>query len=284
VIGFSILCLTLATNATAQVQVQIVYGGPSGPSPLPDEETPSGPSAMASDVSSMEISTWIGCDYQAGYFDGWLWATVKLFVDGTKVAEEFTEGYGQIQQTAWAYVPVTGQNQQLLCTVSSNIGSAEASGTLPAACGDERDNIIEEYRAGQVAWTPSCSDFSSSGGSDHFTWSELNGGFSAGNPHNPWGIIKEALTTGLEATRARYARGGILLSSGYRCPHDNAQVGGVQQSIHMHGRAADMYSAEHPWTEDEFNLLKAAADGTSPGPVESFFWSTYSDHHYHAAW
>jgi hypothetical protein len=50
----------------------------------------------------------------------------------------------------------------------------------------------------------------------------------------------------------------------------------------MHGQAADMYSSDHAWTEPEFNLLKAAADAT--GPIESFFWNTYADHHYHAAW
>jgi hypothetical protein len=56
----------------------------------------------------------------------------------------------------------------------------------------------------------------------------------------------------------------------------------VPQSYHVHGRAADMYSAAHPWTEAEFNLLKAAADSHSP--IESLFWNSYTDHHYHAAW
>lgn len=113
-------------------------------------------------------------------------------------------------------------------------------------------------------------------------WSELNGGFSTGNPHNPWGIVRLALTTGLEATRTNYNRGGIRLSSGYRCPHGNAQVGGTQQSLHVHGRAADRYSADHPWTEEEFRPLREAASLT--GPVELLSWSTYPDHHLHAAW
>jgi hypothetical protein len=94
--------------------------------------------------------------------------------------------------------------------------------------------------------------------------------------------VTAGLTSGLEATRTNYNRGGTQLTSGYRCPHGNAAVGGAAQSYHMHGRAADMYSASHTWTEAEFNLLKAAADQT--GPVESFSWTTYTDHHYHAAW
>jgi Peptidase M15 len=95
-------------------------------------------------------------------------------------------------------------------------------------------------------------------------------------------MIRAALTTGLETTRTNYNRGGIRLTSGYRCPHGNANVGGVVNSLHVHGRAADMYSADHTWTETEFNLLKAAADAT--GPIESFTWTEYDDHHYHAAW
>lgn len=50
----------------------------------------------------------------------------------------------------------------------------------------------------------------------------------------------------------------------------------------MKGLAADMYSQDHPWTEQEFNDLKEAADLT--GPTESLDWNTYADRHYHAAW
>jgi hypothetical protein len=151
-------------------------------------------------------------------------------------------------------------------------------------CGDARGEIIKEYHDYNVNLTPACSDFASSGGSANFSWSELNGHFQDGNPHNPWGLVSVALTDGLEATRSSYNRGGIRLTSGYRCPHGNYSptVGGAVNSIHMHGRAADMYSSDHPWTEAEFILLKAAANLW--GPTESFDWDTYADHHYHAAW
>jgi len=95
-------------------------------------------------------------------------------------------------------------------------------------------------------------------------------------------MVTSGLTNGLEATRTNYNRGGILLTSGYRCPDGNAAAGGVATSLHMHGRAADMYSAAHSWTAEEFRLLRDAANLT--GPTESFTWDTYDDHHYHAAW
>lgn len=160
--------------------------------------------------------------------------------------------------------------------------TGQAANVPGPPCGDERDVMIEEYRAGQVAWTPVCSDFASSGGTTHFSWSELNGHFQDGNPHPPWGIVRQSLMTGLEETRANYNRGGLRLTSGYRCPHGNAQVGGVQQSLHMHGRASDMFSLDHPWTEEEFNRVRQAA--LLAGAVEALFWNTYTDRHFHAAW
>jgi hypothetical protein len=59
-------------------------------------------------------------------------------------------------------------------------------------------------------------------------------------------------------------------------------VGGVTNGMHVHGRAADMYSAAYTWTEDEFNLPRAAAATT--GTAELLSWTTYTDHHLHAAW
>jgi hypothetical protein len=207
--------------------------------------------------------------------------TVSIWVESVLQGSTSAWGYQPSTSTV-VYVPYATYPRPVRCLMEAPFVWVQATGTILPQCDDERTNMIEEYRAGQVAWTPACSDFANSGGSAHFSWNELNGGFSNGNPHSPWGIVKAALTTGLENTRTNYNRGGILLSSGYRCPHGNANVGGVQQSLHMHGRAADMFSADHAWTEAEFALLKQAADLTNPS--ESFSWSTYTDHHYHAAW
>ncbi len=153
-----------------------------------------------------------------------------------------------------------------------------------AACADTVHTIIGEYTTFQVNLQPTCADFANAGGTTNFSWSELNGGWSTGNPHQPWGMVRQGLTGGLEATRTNYNRGGIRLSSGYRCPHGNQAVGGVVNSLYMHGRAADMYSADHPWTQQEFDRLRRAAGKTNPPPLELFQWTTYVDHHLHAAW
>jgi hypothetical protein len=146
--------------------------------------------------------------------------------------------------------------------------------------------MYQEYRnpAHGNVFRPTCADFKSSGGSTNFTWTELNGGFSNGNPHNPWGIVNSSLTTGLQATRANYDRGGIRLTSAYRCPEGNQAVGGVANSSHTYGRAADMYSSSHTWTEEEFALLRTAALNTG-NTTELLTWDSYpTDRHLHAAW
>lgn len=155
--------------------------------------------------------------------------------------------------------------------------------TLPSTppCGDARDVIIGEYKSRPIiGFVPDCSDITSSGGSANFSWSAVNGGFQTGSQHQPWGIF--SATSGLEATRAAYDRGGIRISSGYRCPHGNAASGGVTTSRHMRGTAADMYSLAHAWTEEEFGKLRVAAAST--GTSELLSWGTYTDRHLHAAW
>lgn len=98
-------------------------------------------------------------------------------------------------------------------------------------------------------------------------------------------MIKQALLDGLEQTRTNYDDGEIRLTSGYRCPHGNAAVGGDTISFHMHGRAADMKSADYEWTRQEFNKLQRAARETDPSPVNLTDWSKYpDDRHLHAAW
>jgi len=156
------------------------------------------------------------------------------------------------------------------------------SSDAAAVVQDDLDELRQEYIDMGKQSRPGRSSFSASGGTANFSWSELNGGFTDGNPHPPWGMVTQTLIDKLEATRTNYNRGGIRLSSGYRCPHGNRIVGGKPESHHIYGRAADMFSASYTWTEDEFNRLKAAADLTNP--LESFFWNTYDDHHYHAAW
>ena len=96
-------------------------------------------------------------------------------------------------------------------------------------------------------------------------------------------MVKSVLKINMEATRANYNRGRIIIISGYRCPHGNTAVGSdfPTTSRHMFGDAADMKSADHPWTEEEFDLLWQAAFLTA---AELETWNSYADHHLHAEW
>ena len=40
--------------------------------------------------------------------------------------------------------------------------------------------------------------------------------------------------------------GPLYISSGYRCPRENARVGGVPHSYHLYGMAADVYTKTVP--------------------------------------
>ena len=70
---------------------------------------------------------------------------------------------------------------------------------------------------------------------------------------------------------------GIELNSGYRCPHGNEDVWGVDNSAHVHGTAADL--VRPGWTETEFNAVKQVAE--DGGAVRVSDYDTYDDNHLH---
>lgn len=114
--------------------------------------------------------------------------------------------------------------------------------SITQPCGDERDAIAAEYRQfGVQGWQPGCSELTDTGVLPGFTWAELNGGFANGNPHSPWGYVAPALATGLSQLLTHY-KGPVSLSSGYRCPHGNTNVGSKYPttSRHMFGLAVDI--------------------------------------------
>jgi hypothetical protein len=164
-------------------------------------------------------------------------------------------------------------------------------------CDGESNAMAAEYENPlyENSLRPYCFDFTTSGGTANFSWQELNGhGYLSsppyGNPHydnGAWGLIQSSLTTGLENTRSIYNRGGVALSGAYRCPHGNRAIGGVPNSFHTHGRAADMYSADHggkQWTLEECTLLRQAVLQTNPILDEVLACDYYTDRHLHAAW
>lgn len=55
-------------------------------------------------------------------------------------------------------------------------------------------------------------------------------------------VHDEALSFGLQKIRTHFGK-ALVITSGYRCPTHNANVGGSSQSYHTKGQAADFYVA-----------------------------------------
>lgn len=62
----------------------------------------------------------------------------------------------------------------------------------------------------------------------------------------------------LEPLRRRY--GAIIISSGYRCEELNRAVGGVKNSQHMRGEAADIHTSSLEQAERYFHFIKEKTD------------------------
>jgi len=75
------------------------------------------------------------------------------------------------------------------------------------ACDDPIPCEMEaEYRERNPGFTITCDMFTSSGGSAHFSWAELNGFWAGGyeSNHRPWGYISPGLPGHLEKVRVNY--------------------------------------------------------------------------------
>lgn len=135
-----------------------------------------------------------------------------------------------------------------------------------AACGDERDQIIQEYKDKGVNLTPTCSDFTQSAHSVYFSYAEL----TVNEPHT-WALIREPLTIdksngyGLDKWRDAYGSSRIINSS-YRSPVKNSQVGGAPQSRHMYGDAVDLRNESGGDTE--YNAMVTAANTAKADYIE----------------
>ena len=105
-------------------------------------------------------------------------------------------------------------------------------------CGNpELDVLRYEYSSKGIA-IPGCSEFCSSGSSNYFTWAELN--HSEDNDHLPWAIVTWPVWYNLDTMREITYANSMTVTSGYRCPVQNAAAGGVSTSFHQYGRAVDL--------------------------------------------
>jgi len=106
---------------------------------------------------------------------------------------------------------------------------------------DEVSQCRQEYIDMGKATTPTRGEFSSAGGSAHFSWAELNHSWNYyTNAKYLWIVIRDVLYTGLEATRTYLGNLPMYINSGYRSPMRNAVIGGAKNSRHIYGDAADV--------------------------------------------
>lgn len=108
---------------------------------------------------------------------------------------------------------------------------------------------------------------------------QCGGRYCDGFPAEP----EEQLVRTVDAIRRRL---GVPVSivdaggSGVRCSRHNADVGGVDNSLHLYGKAADLHSAASP------AQMKAAAEAVmgSTGGIGLYSWGIHVDTGPHSRW
>ena len=151
-------------------------------------------------------------------------------------------------------------------------GTDTFSGIKEGACGDERDDIISEYKKYKVSLTPKCDDFSQSASSSNYLFSQFNtGDYSYALVRQPL-ITSTASGYGLD-TWIKYIGKVHSINSAYRNPVHNfkpVNEGGAgstaKQSRHMFGDAVDLKNETR--TLKEYGLLKKAASTASADYIE----------------
>ncbi len=77
----------------------------------------------------------------------------------------------------------------------------------------------------------------------HFKFEEFRCRCCGGLPPLARANIEALVDNVLDPARQKFG-GPVLVNSGYRCPKHNAEVGGVANSQHMKGQAADVRPRE----------------------------------------
>lgn len=157
------------------------HGEPSDPGDSCDPTIPG--SDCAGDVEyslSLTCDTyryaneWVECDLAVdpewvrdGPVDwGFSGETINAPAEGYSSWGGLIKGGGEVQ----AQVPILGSVDSVASYIELIV------------CGDERDIIAAEYPEYYPAWypPPTCEEIQTNGGSAHFSWSELNGGWADG--------------------------------------------------------------------------------------------------------
>jgi hypothetical protein len=117
--------------------------------------------------------------------------------------------------------------------------------TIPAACGDQRDTIIQEYETYATPYYPACSEFTQNTGDATYTFTALNQGTYS------WAVLRSYFIGKLNALAQLNT---FQINSAYRNPAREKQVSLAQTggryhpgSRHQYGDAVDVNTAQATW-------------------------------------
>ena len=115
-------------------------------------------------------------------------------------------------------------------------------------CGDDRDSIVIEYEERSIR-EPLCDELVANTSSRHFSFNEYNY-----NGYHSRAWITATLRRRMDQIRDAH-KAPLVMSSGYRCPDKNNDVGGLPDSLHQFGRAADIDTALSGLSETDIEKL-----------------------------
>jgi hypothetical protein len=177
-----------------------------------------------------------------------------------------------------------GDTYFIMFACETAYGCDGAGDSSNPGCGDDRDQLIAQYAAHGVGFTPQCWDFMN-GASYPYNMVYARYPFiDMRSPDALWAILRYPLTTpypsvfGLDRWVAAYGGTMFPVNSVYRTPAHNAAVGGAQYSRHLFGDAVDADAG----TQALWNALKAAADSAHADYIEPQSQSGLG--HVHADW
>lgn len=129
-----------------------------------------------------------------------------------------------------------------ICDIQRKIGA-----TVDGVAGSETITKNEEYNRKNATQNTTANDWT---GIEHFKISEFACKDGCGYDN-----IDTRLVRLLEKIRAHFGGKPLIITSGCRCAKHNAEVGGVQGSRHVLGKAADFY-IKGVSTQDLLNYCK----------------------------
>ncbi len=139
--------------------------------------------------------------------------------------------------------------------------ATEGTGSATESITQNTETILRQEYVDYVRPVPAANLIGTPTATANFTVAELTANNNYGTI-----IVRGGLAAIAQAIRTGYGR-GLILSSGFRCPQRNRQVGGAAASIHMSGGAVDL----HPLAADagvtRMAQLYRAAVAHGPGLV-----------------